>query len=67
MNVLFWELVYTLATTGSTGKRCSRWRTSRLRCEVDHKAARGGVQEIEGRELQKADGDIASLSKFTLI
>ena len=57
-----------MATTGSTGKRCSRWRrTSRLRCEVDTNAVLGGVHEIEGRELRKADGGIASLSKFTLI
>uniref|UniRef100_A0A8R7Q4B0 Uncharacterized protein n=1 Tax=Triticum urartu TaxID=4572 RepID=A0A8R7Q4B0_TRIUA len=40
--------VCTLATTGSTGKRCLRWRrTSRLRCEVDTNAVLGGVHEIE--------------------
>ena len=43
-----WELVCTLATTGS-----------RLRLAVDTNAVLDGVLEIEGGELQKADGGIA--------
>ena len=38
-----------------------------MRWEVDTDAVLGGVHEIEGREPRKADGGIASLSKFTLI
>lgn len=45
-----WELVCTLATTGS-----------RLRLAVDTNAVLDGVLEIEGGELQKADGGIASV------